>query len=223
MKIIAYFFFLYIVIIVFSCLGYDYYGRCSIRGMPLATISDIFYCLWVTIFVGAIGHSLRGPRRGKSIREIPSRHVASTASPQEGVDRRLLLRVLVRMLHDCPGRASAAASAIKASDAIVATRTHRPRSRIRRFPRPAPSSTRLHVGDRRAVKRGVGEHPSRVSPIRPRSPARRNYKQTVSSTAHTRSSGPKTGAPDGHGSPNQGVHGGRTSRSWYSPTRDPVR
>ena len=56
MKIIAYFFFLYIVIIVFSCLGYDYYGRSSNRGMPLATISDIFYCLWVISFVGAIGY-----------------------------------------------------------------------------------------------------------------------------------------------------------------------
>ena len=31
---IAYFFFLYVVIIVFSCLGYDYYGRSSNRGMP---------------------------------------------------------------------------------------------------------------------------------------------------------------------------------------------
>ena len=31
---------------LFSCLGYDYYGRSSNRGMPLATISDIFYCLW---------------------------------------------------------------------------------------------------------------------------------------------------------------------------------
>ena len=56
MKIIAYFFFLYVVIIVFSCLGYDYYGRSSNRGMPLATISDIFYCLWVISFVGAIGY-----------------------------------------------------------------------------------------------------------------------------------------------------------------------
>ena len=59
--------------------------------------------------------------------------------------RRLLLCVLVRLLHDCPGRASAAASSIMSRrraevDAVAATRPSS-QATSTRFPRPARSST----------------------------------------------------------------------------------
>ena len=81
MKIIAYFFFLCVVIIVFSCLGYDYYGRSSNRGMPLATISDIFYCESARLARGQfrdavvprrpLGHLVRRCHRLYSLRDPP--------------------------------------------------------------------------------------------------------------------------------------------------------
>ena len=56
MQITGYFYLLYIVMIVFSVLGYNVYGETSTLGYPLATLSDIFYCLWVISFVFAIGY-----------------------------------------------------------------------------------------------------------------------------------------------------------------------
>ena len=41
-QIVGYFYLLYIVMIVFSVLGYHVYGETSTLGYPLATLSDIF-------------------------------------------------------------------------------------------------------------------------------------------------------------------------------------
>ena len=161
MKIIAYFFFLYVVIIVFSCLGYDYYGRSSRHGMPLATISDIFYCLWVISFVGAIGY-IRYVIRHKY--DIPPQcctcdeevvcddcccafwcGCCTTAQVARPRRRPRSCRVDARRPTPSPRRA--------------------PRRRPRvRHPRDRHRQLRLHDGDRRAVKRGVGEHSSRAPP-----------------------------------------------------------
>jgi uncharacterized membrane protein (DUF485 family) len=62
-QIVGYFYLLYVVMIVFSTLGYHVYGETSTLGYPLATLSDIFYCLWVISFVFAIGY-LRYVARG---------------------------------------------------------------------------------------------------------------------------------------------------------------
>ena len=56
MQITGYFYLLYIVMIVFSVLGYHVYGETSTLGYPLAGLSDAFYCLWVISFVAAIGY-----------------------------------------------------------------------------------------------------------------------------------------------------------------------
>ena len=145
MKIIAYFFFLYVVIIVFSCLGYDYYGRSSNRGMPLATISDIFYCLWVISFVGAIGY-IRYVIRHKY--DIPPQ---CCTCDEEGV------------CDDC----CCAFWCGCCTTAQVARPRRRPRWSTpsprrapRRRPRVRDSRDRhrqllLHDGDRRAVRSGV--------------------------------------------------------------------
>ena len=55
-QVVAYFYLLYIVMIVFSVLGYHVYGETSTLGYPLAGLSDAFYCLWVISFVAAIGY-----------------------------------------------------------------------------------------------------------------------------------------------------------------------
>ena len=55
-QIVGYFYLLYIVMIVFSVLGYHVYGETSTLGYPLAGLSDAFYCLWVISFVAAIGY-----------------------------------------------------------------------------------------------------------------------------------------------------------------------
>ena len=62
------------------------------------------------------------------------------------------VRVLVRLLHDGSGRASAAASAIMSRRRAEVVAATRPSSQATstRFPRLAPSFTLLHDGDRAA-------------------------------------------------------------------------
>ena len=80
-QIVGYFYLLYIVMIVFSVLGYHVYGETSTLGYPLATLSDIFYCLWVISFVFAIGY-LRYVARG-----VKNQSVRNSARRRRGPRR----------------------------------------------------------------------------------------------------------------------------------------
>ena len=84
-QLVGYFYLLYIVMIVFSVLGYHVYGETSTLGYPLATLSDIFYCLWVLSFVFAIGY-LRYVARGvknQSVRNSARRRRGPAGDPPQ--------------------------------------------------------------------------------------------------------------------------------------------
>ena len=84
-QVVAYFYLLYIVMIIFSVLGYHVYGETSTLGYPLATLSDIFYCLWVLSFVFAIGY-LRYVARGvknQSVRNSARRRRGPAGDPPQ--------------------------------------------------------------------------------------------------------------------------------------------
>ena len=166
-QVVAYFYLLYIVMIIFSVLGYHVYGETSTLGYPLAGLSDAFYCLWVISFVVAIGY-LRYVIRHKY--DIPAQ---CCTCDQDGV----VDDCCCAFWCGCCATAQIARKLRRPLYASDATR-HSPRRPRVRHPRDRHRQVRLLLGDRRAV--------STLSRALPRSP--RNY-----TTVTTQETGPRKG------------------------------